>query len=192
MAIKVAVVGEIRSGKDTVCEYIQKYFSYLNVQRLYFAEGIEEIIESYFPEQWYSAGKPRRFYQEIGQFMRSMNPDVWVNYTEQKYNRLQSIGIDSFIVTDLRQRNEYDWLKANGFVVVRVVCDPAIRFQRMKDSGDDFKAQDLIHPVERQIEAIPYDVVIDNSGTLEELYEQVDLLTEQLAEGVFTDGFGIS
>jgi hypothetical protein len=183
MTLKIAVAGEIRSGKDTVCNYIN-HKTGGKMQVLYFAEGIAEIIKDYFPEAWYGDGKPRHHYQEIGQFMRSLNPDVWVNNTEMKYTLLKMAGFDSFMCTDLRQRNEYDWLKANGFTVIKVETSPEIRVERMKASGDSFDMQSLLHPVESQIKALPYDYLIQNNTTLEELYEQIDyVLAELKAEG---------
>jgi hypothetical protein len=182
MSIKIAVSGEIRSGKDTFCNYIMKQIP--NMQKLYFAEGIAEIIETYFPEVWYSEGKPRKHFQEIGQFMRTLNPDVWVNYTEQKYFLLKQAGFSNFIVTDLRQMNEYEWLKKNGFVVVKVEAEPEVRIERMKASGDVFDMNALHHPVEQQIKNLPCDYLVTNNTTLEDLYEQADyILNELLREG---------
>lgn len=186
MILKIAVAGEIRSGKNTVCDCI-KELSKEPLQELYFAEGIAEIIEKYFPEAWYSEGKPRKHYQDIGQFMRSINPDVWVNNTASKYERLKKAGFTDFIVTDLRQHNEYQWLKENGFIIVKVETEPEIRIQRMKDSGDNFDFQSLVHPVEQQIKHLPYDYLITNNTTIEDLRVQVadmiaEIREEQLSE----------
>lgn len=175
--MKIAVAGEIRSGKDTVCEYIQTKVPHM--KKLYFAEGIKEIIDRYFPEAYEGNNKPRKHYQEIGQFMRSINPDVWVNYLEKTY-KLLSLETDSFIVTDLRQENEYKWLKENGFTVVKVEAEPEIRIERMKASGDKFNMQDLIHPVEQQIKNLNYDYLITNNTTLEDLYKQVEFVLAEL------------
>jgi hypothetical protein len=182
MALKIAVAGEIRSGKDTVCEYIQG--GSVNMQKLYFAEGIADIIQTYFPEAWYGEGKPRKHYQDIGQFMRSINPDVWVNHTELKYFLLKQSGFENFIVTDLRQQNEYEWLKKNGFTVIKVETEPELRIERMKASGDNFDMNSLVHPVEQQIKQLPYDYLLQNNTSLEDLYAQVDfVINELLAEG---------
>src|SRR5699024_3858614 len=83
MAIKVAVAGEIRSGKDTVAEYIQSKIKYM--KKLYFAKGIECVIYEFFPESIVDGKKPRKHYQDIGQYLRKVNPDVWVNYLERDY-----------------------------------------------------------------------------------------------------------
>src|SRR5699024_10208974 len=117
----IAITGEIRSGKDTVAEGISNVF--VQVKKLYFAEEIERIIRIYFLEAFEGNKKPRKYYQKIGQFMRSINPEVWVNQVDEKYRYLQSIGVTDFICTDLRQFNEYEWLKSEGFLVIKVEAD---------------------------------------------------------------------
>lgn len=183
MEIKIAITGEIRSGKDTVTEYIQDTNWGLNMKKLYFAEGIESIIRTYLPEAYEGNAKPRKHFQEVGQYMREVNVDVWVNYVERKYKYLQSKGITNFICTDLRQFNEYDWLKANGFTIIKVETDSEIRIERMKASGDKFDAQSLVHPVEMKIRSLKYDYLITNNTTLEDLYAQVDNVLDELKGG---------
>jgi AAA domain len=183
--MKIAVTGEIRSGKDTVCEYIANRFGHAPYEKLYFAEGIEKIIRDYFPEAFEGNAKPRKHYQDIGQFMRTINPDVWVNQVNNKYEYLKRWrNINNFLCTDLRQQNEYDWLKKNGFTVIKVETEPEIRIERMKASGDKFELQDLLHPVEQQIKHLPADYVVTNNTTLDDLFTQVDFILEELKEGV--------
>ncbi|MBS4224199.1 hypothetical protein [Lederbergia citrea] len=50
----------------------------MNMQTLSFAEGEENIICRYSLEAFEGNSKPRKHYQEIGQFMRPITPDVWV------------------------------------------------------------------------------------------------------------------
>lgn len=183
MGIKIAVAGEIRAGKDTVAEYFQTKVKHM--EKIYFAQGIKEIIKNYFPEAMKDSLKPRKHYQDIGQYMRKVNPDVWVNNLERDYKFLQEYhGIENFICTDLRQPNEYQWLKENGFQVIKVEAEPELRIQRIEASGDAFDRQELIHPVEMEIRNLPYDYLITNNTTLEDLYEQADyVLAEVFAEG---------
>lgn len=184
MSIKIAVTGEIRSGKDTVCNYIgntiTEHGAYVGI--LYFAEGIEQIIEDYFPEAFEGNKKPRKYYQEIGQGMRKINPDVWVTYLENNYKTMLKSGFKNILVTDLRQQNEYDWLKQNGFTVIKVEAEPEVRIERAKASGDKFEMQDLLHETEQQIKNLKYDYLITNNTTLEDLYKQVDYVLQELTE----------
>ncbi|MDF2010228.1 hypothetical protein [Priestia megaterium] len=180
MKLKLAIAGEIRSGKDTFSDYVLSKLDRPN--KLYFAEGIEKIIREFFPEAFEGNNKPREYYQEIGQFMRQLNPLVWINYTSRKYEELKLLGMDNFVLTDLRQMNEYQWLKANGFTVIKVEAEPEIRIERMKQAGDKFNMQSLLHPVEQQISALPYDYLVTNNTTLEDLYKQADFILQELKE----------
>lgn len=179
--IKIAITGEIRSGKDTVCDYIRDLNPGLN--KLYFAEGIERIIREYFPEAYQVSNKPRKHFQEIGQFMRTVNESVWINSVERKYTHLTGLGEANFILTDLRQVNEYEWLKENGFIVIKVETEQELRIERMKASGDTFTMDSLIHSTEQQIKDLPYDYLITNNTTLTDLYEQIDYVLYELNEG---------
>ncbi|MFD9628636.1 nucleoside/nucleotide kinase family protein [Peribacillus muralis] len=175
MAIKLAVTGEIRSGKNAFCDYIQSMVP--NMEQLYFAKGIEEIIRKYFPEAYEGNEKPRKYFQDIGQMLRTVNPEVWVNQVAEQYNWSSS---ESFICTDLRQPNEYEWLKSEGFTVVKIEADADIRITRMALAGDSFTPESLNHPVEQQIRNLPWDWRVINNGTLEQLHEQADIILQQL------------
>lgn len=176
-ALKIAVTGEIRSGKDSFSEYIMA--TTVGTEKLYFADGIEEVIHLCFPEA-FDNGKPRKLYQDIGTFMRSIDPDVWVKYTERIYKLLTEFGTTSFVATDLRQPNEYEWLKANGFTVVKVETEFEIRKARAEASGDVFDLASFEHPVEQSIRTLPYDYLVTNNTTIEDLYEQADFILQEL------------
>lgn len=181
MELKIAVAGEIRSGKDTVCEYIMKQNPMM--EKLYFARGIEKVIKLCFPDA-FDDGKPRKLFQDIGQFMRTIDADVWVKYTEREMKYLNLFfGIEQFICTDLRQPNEYQWLKNNGFTVIKVEADEEIRIERMKQAGDVFTLDSLNHPVEQQIKDLPCDYLITNNDTLDSLYQQVDFVLSEIKGG---------
>jgi dephospho-CoA kinase len=175
--IKIAVTGEIRSGKDTVCDYVAKQV--YDCDKLYFAEGIEKVIRMLFPDA-FKKGKPRKHFQDIGQFMRTIDPDVWVNYTAEKYELLNKHYSSNFLCTDLRQPNEYEWLKANGFIVIKVDADYEIRKERAEKAGDNFTEDTFNHPVEQAIRSLPYDYLITNNTNLEDLYKQVDFILDEI------------
>lgn len=176
--MKLAIVGKIRSGKDTVGSmFIQEY----GCMRMAFGDGIGRVIKDYFPEA-FKDGKPRRHYQHIGQRFRDLDPDVWVKDLGRMYTALKHMGIERFVVTDMRQMNEYEYLKSQGFQVAKVDTADEIRLERMNANGDNFTLEDLNHETEAQIDALPYDFLISNNTTLDDLYEQVKHVAEELKE----------
>jgi len=177
--LKIAVVGEMRSGKDTLA----KYFIERGYRQFAFADGIKEVINMFFPHLW-AEGKPRKALQVIGQAFRAIEPDYWIKKLDKKvywYERIfghkQDINV---IVTDLRQPNEYDYLKAQGYTVIKVYADLEIRIQRAEAAGDVFDMESLNHETEKFIKDIPCDIFVENNGTLEELLYNAETIYKQL------------
>lgn len=161
--MKIAVVGKIRSGKDSFANYfVQKGF----VEHK-FGAGIAEVIQKYFPEEW-AKGKPRHLYQEIGQHFRGLDEDVWIKYLASKLNEQHPV-----IITDVRQENEVKWLKENGFILIKVEAPDELRIERMFKAGDivdDYSLQmQMNHPTELSVDRIMCDYFIYNDGSLEDL-----------------------
>ena len=176
--LKIALVGEMRTGKDEICKYIRS--KNRDVMKVCFSSGITELLKEFFPEVLKTNNKPRKYYQEIGQFMRTINKDVWVNYLEKELQLHSKHGFNSFVCTDLRQYNEYTFLKSKGFYIVKVVADKENRINRMNELGDNYEMDALNHETEQNINKIPYDYLINNNGTLEELYKQVDTILKEI------------
>lgn len=174
--IKIAIMGQMRAGKDTVAELIQQHAEF---ETFRFAEGIRAIIDSYFPEV--AQGKSRQHYQVIGQSLRQLNPDVWVNALDSQIKIHNYRWLDNLLITDVRQQNEVDYCKANGFILIKVVADTSVRLQRIKDSGDSFEPEQLEHETEQGIDNMHCDYLINNSGSREELQQKVIAIMEVLA-----------
>jgi dephospho-CoA kinase len=175
LELKIALCGTLRSGKDTVAEMIGKD----GFSKFAFAEGIWATIELLFPEVYERKfeEKPRKLLQDIGQKMREVDPDVWIRYT---FKRIEQSGAKRVLVTDLRQPNELEALKAAGFFIVRVNADPEIRIARAKAAGDNFNIQDMLHETERHVERFHVDFDIENNGTIEELGEKVNHMFSEI------------
>lgn len=185
--MKIAVFGKMRSGKDTVGKLLIEEYGF---NRYAFGDGIGEIIKKYFPEAW-EEGKPRKHYQHIGQALRVLNPDVWVNYLlhnikkdeatlkfKYGYNRPYKV-----VVTDGRQVNEAEKLREQGYLIIKVSCPEEIRIERMKKAGDVYTNEALNHDTELQVDLIKPDIEIDNSGTIEGLRYMVRGIIKEYGGG---------
>ncbi|GAK00870.1 AAA family ATPase [Geomicrobium sp. JCM 19055] len=175
--MRIAVTGKMRSGKDTFANYfIEREF-----YNLAFADGITDVIAQYFPEAW-QEGKPREHYQVIGQAFRQLNPTIWVEHLDDllgQWFMLDGVNVP-VIVTDLRQPNEYEYLKANGFTVVKVETSEELRIERIKKSGDAHKLEYLHHETEKHIDDMDYDYLVTNDTSLVDLLEQAEFLYAEL------------
>ena len=185
--VKIALVSKMRAGKDTFAEPL------IYSKELYhmkFADGIHDIIVSYFPEALEGNSKPREHYQHIGQSLRQLNPDVWVNRLEQDYRTALFCNdiepLSGYIITDVRQPNEVEWCKRNGFTLVKLVASSDVRRQRIIDCGDKFSEEQFYHETESYVKQVAADYVINSNCSKEELQKKAVELYEKLSkqEGV--------
>jgi dephospho-CoA kinase len=184
--VKIALTGELRSGKDEAAKHLWLNHGF---DRFAFGEKLKRTMYEVFP--WVdAASKPRALMQNYGQLMRELDSEVWIRHVERSIagtiemkagNGADFIGV---VVSDLRQPNEFDWARANGFTVVRVNAKSGLRLARAQMAGDAFKAEDLTHDTESHISGFSADWELYNDGTIEELREQVDELLAKIKEAV--------
>lgn len=182
---KIALIGKMRSGKDTVGHYLQATKGF---GQFAFGTGIKRVVEILYPTLDLRM-KPRKLYQDIGQKMREVDPLIWINYLDREVKRYsRSLAVidlvPDVVITDVRQMNEAEFLKAQGYVLVKIETDEEIRLQRIKDSGDNYTEEDLNHETELAVDTLPYDVLITNNGIVEELNLQVEKLYWDIQKGL--------
>jgi hypothetical protein len=189
--IKLAICGKLRSGKDTASQYLTLFYDF---HPFAFADPLKRYLHEIFPHVPREP-KPRALYQAFGQKLREIDPDVWINLTMRQiddYLRLHPCECGGsalkprVVVTDCRQQNEYDRLRTEGFVFVRINADDELRIKRALEAGDDFTVHDLAHETELLVDSFDVDYEVDNNGTTTELYAQLDVIMTAL--GVTANG----
>lgn len=176
--IKIALAGKMRSGKDAIGEYAVNKYGFV---RYAFGDQVREVCSYLFPEQMKDK-KPRQILQRTGQFCRSIDEDIWVN---RCFNEMSCDNFDRIIITDLRQPNEYQRCKKEGFTIIKIEADDNIRLERMNRLGDIFTIEDLNHETEQYIDTFEYDYVINNNGGLYEAYKQFDEIMDKVMNKEF-------
>jgi dephospho-CoA kinase len=180
--VKIALTGKLRSGKDTVANHLYIRHSFNLVA---FGDALKKNAHATFP--WVSEfSKPRALYQQFGQLMREIEPDVWIKHAEQAvkgaidfdvHTGAERVGV---VITDLRQPNEYEWARANGFTIIRVTAPDEDRLFRAKLAGDDFNEADLEHETESHIDGFAVDYEIKNDGSVADLKRKVDAVMDRV------------
>ena len=175
--LKIALCGKMRSGKDSVAWRL--FYEHGFEVPMSFGASLKRIAHEIFPDVP-KEPKPRALYQFMN-VMRDFDPDVWVKHLAQKVvmaeNDRRTTGI---VVTDARQPNEVNWLRENGFVIVKVEADEATRIERIQAQGETVAEEALRHKTELFVDEIEADYTIPNLGTLNELYTKVDELLAEL------------
>jgi hypothetical protein len=154
-----------QSGKDEFFKIAARRFPHVKIIRHAFADELKIYVwESFLRPFGISMNhyndpefyiKIRPVIQSVGMFLRDLaGPDYWINKVSEKI-RSDSINI----ITDVRLRNERDWVKSQGGTMIRIN-----RKTELHDS----------HISENDLDDDSYfDIVIDNYGTLYEYEEKV-------------------
>ena len=195
--IQIAICGFLRTGKDTVGEYIEKnYGGYLFA----FGDALKDDFHreySHIPRH----PKPRKGYQLHGQLKRYVHgEDYWLNkcLTSINMTRLEAEGwLTTYkvpanfipVITDVRQPNEVQRCKDDGFILLRTRAAVDTMVRRAEEAGDLFDIEDLQHETERGANNYVVDYEIENNGTLEELYARIDVIMTKLGVEKSVDRF---
>lgn len=183
--LRIALVGGLRSGKTTVARHLASTYG---LNRISFADKLkaesERMFGSITPLFDVTAPKPREVFVRYGQAMRSIYPDVFVAHARNAVNfALCNVTCPGVVIDDLRQPNEYEWLVDNGFIIIRITTDEETRVQRAASIGETVTAENLTDETESYIDKYFVDYDVHNNGTVEELYDTIDAIVEELRAG---------
>jgi dephospho-CoA kinase len=158
---KIAFVGYAGSGKSTLANYLVKTY---DAKRYSFADAVKEVATKYFG----MIEKDRSLLQKIGARFREINPDVWVNIVIQK---IKTETYANVVIDDCRYLNEAFALRKEGFTIVKIIGRKA-----------KLTPEQSLHSSEREQDEIYPDYTINNNGTLEDSYTQLEYIikTENL------------
>jgi hypothetical protein len=163
--MKIAFGSTMGVGKDTAVEYlISKYGG----SRISFASPIYDIMKYAQNICGFKNEKDRKFLQIVGtEWARSKENDVWIRIALEKGSKEKG----NVFISDLRFQNEFDALKLDNWLCVKLVkCD--IKNTRV-GSGKE------THSSEGGLEDSSWDYVINNNGTIEEFFEKLDKLVSK-------------
>ncbi|QMS41924.1 kinase [Bacillus phage Bolokhovo] len=178
----IAFYGKRRSGKDEAAKILKNMgFSLYNVS---FGYHMKHHFHTTFPDIPMEP-KPVELYVQYGQAMREIDPDVWVKKVkdEIEHIRLFNNPRRSLVNTDCRQQNEYDFLKSQGFVFVRVDTLKSIRVSRMLELGETVSPEYLNGETESTLDSFEPDYVITNNGTPKDFANEITELVYKIQGG---------
>jgi hypothetical protein len=203
----IGVCGLIGSGKDTIADYLVNIHEF---RRDSFAATLKDACAAVFgwdrtmlegrtkssrewreqPDEWWSQRlgmtiTPRYILQYWGTEVcrNGFHDDIWIASLENKLRTAK----DDVVISDCRFPNEIKSIRAQGGHVIRVMRGPEPQWYSIAEQanlGTEFAAQSLlsfgIHASETSWIGTDFDRVIDNNGTLDELYAQINDLVQDL------------
>lgn len=176
--MRIAVFGRIRSGKSQVGEYIKNYLFNEKNQgcELYeFSQAVQSCVEILYPNL--KGIKDREKLVSVGQHLRKLDEDIWVNIV--KHNILNSSS-DNILVVGVRQENEFKMLEELGFTFIKVEANEDIRIFRSKLVGDKNTTNLLNNETELLIDDYKEDYLISNEEDLAALKNKTYSLIGEL------------
>jgi len=199
----IGVCGLIGAGKDTIADYLVNIHEF---RRDSFAATLKDAVSSVFgwdrdmlegrtrssrewreqPDPWWSErlGReitPRWILQYWGTEVcrRGFDDDIWIASLENKLRTSR----DDVVISDCRFPNEISAIRAQGGHVIRVIRgpDPAwfAPVQQHLIEGTP-KPDDLPHQSEWAWAGTEFDRILDNNGSMDDLYQQVTDLVRDL------------
>ena len=121
--MKIAVTGKMCSGKTTLCNYLCELEPRFEI--FSFGKKVKSVASDLF--QMNPEVKDRTLLTSIGQKMREIDPDVWVNYVISECKDTEYCLVD-----DLRYQNEYEALVNNGFKIIQLNISDELQESRIK------------------------------------------------------------
>lgn len=177
----IGIAGMIATGKGTIANYLVEHYGATTFR---FSEILQEVLSLYDLEQ------SRQNIQTLSTMLRqSFGENVLAKSLVKKTKNSTA----SLIVIDgVRRLIDTTELKTlANFHLIGVVADPQIRYQRHLDRGRlagdremtfaEFQQRDLAE-TELQIPSVvtSADYTIDNSGSHEALYQQIDAMMAKI------------
>lgn len=174
----IGIAGQARSGKDTVANHLVSEYGFM---RMAFADPLkaactvlfdlscEESSEENKEERiTYWGVSPRTMYQLTGDALKqAFGPKFWVQRWAKEYGDFSNV--QDVVVSDVRFEQEAEMIRYLGGVVIHI--------QRPGAGLTGVEAQ---HNSERGIAFIDGDIMLNNSGTLDDLIRKIDNIMDDI------------
>lgn len=194
----IAICGPSGAGKDTLANILVEKWGYT---KLSFASALKDVVATIFgwsrgllegdteesrewreqPDEWWAQRlnipnlTPRYALQYVGTdlFRDKFHKDLWMMCLERKLEQH-----DKVVISDCRFLNEVEMLKKHGAKIVKIFrgCDVPQEQQDVKKGVLKLESKWNKHPSEYEWMFAEEDVVITNSGTINDLHELVGSL----------------
>ena len=160
---KIALMGVAGSGKDWVYSNLIK--KHPDLVRLSFSDHLKKIAHNTF--DWLKRDyppelkeKPLNIVTSLGErieltpreiwlkmnFLREIENGLFVRKVKDDLDDLEFCGVENFIITDLRTKPELDFVKKEGFKIIRILNSNNFHlendFDKIQNSEEFLKAID--------------------------------------------------
>jgi len=164
--MKIAFGGKMGTGKDVATKYLSNKYGGIVIS---FADPIYDILTYAQTVAGFPIEKDRKFLQFVGtEWGRSIDKNVWIKRVMKKVPEDENA-----FISDLRFDNEFQALKDNDWICVKLVRN--VENEVRKGTGS------VSHISENSLDNIQnenWDYIIENNGTLKEFYEKLEEIVQ--------------
>lgn len=166
----IAIVGKMYAGKTTLAAELVNQFNYTRVamagplkQLAFLAYGENIVKDKDYDVVRRSDGKHttktgREILQGIGQAIKDVDRDIWL---KMFINDTNQMGIPPYVVDDVRFDFEADYLRDQGWTIVKVDTPDKVRMKRAAaTTGRVPTHKELTHESETGVDKIKTDLVV--------------------------------
>lgn len=178
--MRIVLLGKAGAGKDTVADYLVRHYGF---RKYAFADSLKAVARQLWPERFEDC-KPRKLLQDIGAKMREIDAAVWINCV---FRRIAAEQPGRVVISDCRYPNEYYACVDRYFIPVVVWCRDDIRHRRLFLRDHRALTDDEASHASEQMEPPNGAWVLDNNGTFDDLYRQIDEMMACYEVGVQQD-----
>ena len=189
----IGICGFIGSGKDTIADYLVNFHGF---RRESFANTLKDAVSSVFgwdrtllegrtkeAREWREQVDPwwaeRLDMPTLTPRRKGFHDDIWIASLENKLRNSK----DHVVISDCRFPNEIEAIRKAGGSIVWVRRGELPDWYDMAvaaNLGHNWAVQDLkmrkIHASETAWVGTEFDEVIDNNGSIDDLYKQTELV----------------
>ena len=181
MKIILGFVGDLASGKGTICKYLNEKYS-ANTYR--FSTMLRDVLNRMYVPQ------SRENLQKISTILRqNFGEDVMSKVIAEDVKNDQN---NIVMAEGIRRPSDITYLKENpGFHLIYITADPKIRWERLikraENPGDTEKTfEQFLEDEKAEADCLIKDLgktakfIINNNGTFEELYQQMEEIIKKI------------
>lgn len=168
MTSNFALYGPTGSGKSTVAEILVD----LGYQHLKSGRACRDVCRRLFQSE------DKKILNDVTMAMRQVDPDVWLKAAMREAQP----GDRLTVFDSMRFESDYEFFRARGFTLVRIVTDPGARHRRLSRRGQEFDPRrDDSHAAEIELDKHLFDHVLTNNDDEAQLRSQVLNLMSRLS-----------
>lgn len=162
MPIKIAFGGKMRVGKDSAVKYCKSEIS--SFDHFSFSEPVYEIMKFAQETVGIKYNKDRQFLQYIGtDWGRVIDENIWINIL---LNKARKSTKDYIFVSDIRFENEFEALKNDGWICVKIVKKTNLSDSHISENSLD------------NIEDCKWDYILTNDSNINNFYIKIKTILD--------------